>query len=193
MREVAFGQDGSYSPEAIVTRCNAELANSFGNLAQRVLSMIFKNLDGELSAISAQDADLELLAIVRKACAEELVASFEALDFSNGIEGWMRAVFACNQYVDEQAPWTLKKTDPERMKAVLLTLFKAVRDLAIAIRPVVPASGDKLLDQLGIPQEERTFAALGDDGWYQRLVESGFRLEQPVGVFPRLEMPAEDA
>ncbi len=193
MREVAFGQDGSYSPEAIVTRCNAELANSFGNLAQRVLSMIFKNLDGELSAISAYDADLELLTIVRKACAEELVACFEALDFSNGIEAWMRAVFACNQYVDEQAPWTLKKTDPERMKAVLLTLFKAVRDLAIAIRPVVPASGDKLLDQLGIPQEERTFAALGDDSWYQRLVESGFRLEQPVGVFPRLEMPAEDA
>lgn len=193
MREVAFGQDGSYSPEAIVTRCNAELANSFGNLAQRSLSMIFKNLDGQLSAISPQDADRELLATVRKACAVDLVESFEALDFSNGIEAWMRAVFACNQYVDEQAPWTLKKTDPERMKAVLLTLFKAVRDLAIAIRPVVPTSGDKLLVQLGIPVEERSFAALADEAWYQRLVDSGFRLEQPVGVFPRLELPAEDA
>ena len=193
MREVAFGQDGSYSPEAIVTRCNAELANSFGNLAQRSLSMIFKNLDGELSNFSKQEADTQLLAAVADACGKELVGAFEALDFSVGIEAWMRAVFACNQYVDEQAPWTLKKTDPERMKAVLLTLFKAVRDLAIAIRPVVPASADKLLDQLGIPAAERTFAALGDDSWYQRLVESGFRLEQPVGVFPRLELPAEDA
>ena len=79
------------------------------------------------------------------------------------------------------------------MKAVLLTLFKAVRDLAIAIRPVVPTAGDKLLDQLGIPAEERTFAALADDSWYQRLIDSGFRLEQPVGVFPRLELPAEEA
>lgn len=193
MREVAFGQDGSYSPEAIVTRCNAELANSFGNLAQRSLSMIFKNLDGELAEFSAQEADNELLNTVAQACGKEFIAAFEALDFSSGIEAWMRAVFACNQYVDEQAPWTLKKTDPERMKAVLLTLFKAVRDLAIAIRPVVPSSADKLLDQLGIPAAERDFADLADSGWYQRLVASGFKLDQPVGVFPRLEMPAEDA
>ncbi len=193
MREVAFGQDGSYSPEAIVTRCNAELANSFGNLAQRSLSMIFKNLDGELAEFSTQAADDELLSTVAQACGKDLVAAFEALDFSAGIEAWMRAVFACNQYVDEQAPWTLKKTDPERMKAVLLTLFKAVRDLAIAIRPVVPVSADKLLDQLGIPAAERGFADLADGAWYQRLRASGFKLEQPVGVFPRLELPAEDA
>lgn len=193
MREVAFGQDGSYSPEAIVTRCNAELANSFGNLAQRSLSMIFKNLGGELAEFSTQAADLELLSTVGQACGKELVAAFEALDFSTGIEAWMRAVFACNQYVDEQAPWTLKKTDPERMKAVLLTLFKAVRDLAIAIRPVVPVSADKLLDQLGIPAAERGFADLADGAWYQRLLASGFKLEQPVGVFPRLELPAEHA
>jgi methionyl-tRNA synthetase len=57
LREVAFGQDGSYSPEAIVTRCNAELANSYGNLVQRVLSMIFKNLDGELGAFSSTETD----------------------------------------------------------------------------------------------------------------------------------------
>ncbi len=193
MREVAFGQDGSYSPEAIVTRCNAELANSFGNLAQRSLSMIFKNLGGELAEFSTQAVDEELLSTVAQACAKELVAAFEALDFSAGIEAWMRAVFACNQYVDEQAPWTLKKTDPERMKAVLLTLFKAVRDLAIAIRPVVPVSADKLLDQLGVPAAERGFADLADSAWYQRLLASGFKLEQPVGVFPRLALPAEDA
>lgn len=193
MREVAFGQDGSYSPEAIVTRANAELANSFGNLAQRVLSMIFKNLDGEVKVFEQQDADRQLLAQVGAACKVELPQAFAALDFSNGIEAWMRAVFACNQFVDEQAPWTLKKTDPERMGAVLLTLFMAVRDLAIAIRPVVPASADRLLDQLGIIATERDYAALADDGWYARLCASGYRVTQPVGVFPRLELPAEPA
>lgn len=193
MREVAFGQDGSYSTEAIVTRCNAELANSFGNLAQRVLSMIFKNLDGELGAFSTAEADDQLHVAVATACGSELPNAFSALDFSVGIEAWMRAVFTSNQYVDEQAPWTLRKTDPERMRVVLLTLFVAVRDLAIAIRSVVPASADKLLDQMGIPADERDFAALADAGWYQRLVATGFRIGQPTGAFPRLELPAEDA
>ncbi len=190
LAEVPFGKDGSFSAEAIVTRCNAELANSFGNLAQRVLSMIYKNLDGALSAFEPAEADRALLERVAGAAAEQR-KSFEALDFSAGIEAWMRAVFGCNQYVDEQAPWALRKTDPERMRTVLLTLFAAVRGLAIAIRPVVPGSADRLLDQMGIPASARDYAALADDGWYGSLVASGFRLAQPVGVFPRLELSSE--
>ena len=192
MREISFGQDGSYSPEAIVTRANAELANSFGNLAQRVLSMIFKNLGGELDAGTAEaEADAVLQSTV-KSSIEKLAADFEALAFSDGLDAWMRAVFACNQYVDEQAPWDLRKTDPERMAGVLMTLFRCVRDLAIAVRPVVPASADKLLDQMGVSPDARDFAALDDTDWFKTLAASGFRLEKPVGVFPRLEMPTEE-
>ncbi len=193
LREVSFGQDGSYSAEAIVTRCNAELANSFGNLAQRSLSMIFKNLDGKLSAFEPAEVDAALLATVQAACSNEFPAAFGALDLSGAIEAWMRAVFACNQYVDEQAPWTLRKTDPERMRVVLMTLFSAVRSLAIAIRPVVPASADRLLDQMGIPAVARDFAALGTTNWLDELLDGGFTLEQPFGVFPRLELPADEA
>lgn len=193
MREVAFGQDGSYSPEAIVTRANAELANSFGNLAQRVLSMIFKNLDGEIQMKSSPaEVDTALEDTVRGHIAE-LRAEFGRLAFSDGLEAWMRAVFACNQYVDEQAPWTLRKTDPERMGVVLLTLFRCVRDLALALRPVTPAAVDRLLDQMGIAADERDFAALENASWFTDLGAGGFRVAQPVGVFPRLEMPAEDA
>lgn len=194
MREIAFGQDGSYSPEAIVNRANAELANSFGNLAQRTLSMIFKNCDGALhDGYSPTEADLKLEALVKDACGSELPREFEVLNFSTGLEAWMRAVFACNQYVDEQAPWALRKTDPERMVAVLMTLFRCVRHLAIAVMPVVPASADRLLDQLGIPADERDFAALEDADWFSRLVSSGFALSQPQGVFPRLELPENEA
>jgi len=192
MREVAFGQDGSYSPEAIVTRANAELANSFGNLVQRVSSMIFKNMDGKLRNFSKIEADTQLLAAVRAGCAE-LVSEFDALNFSAGIEAWMRGVFACNAYVDEQAPWALRKTDPERMEAVLLCLFMAIRDLAIAISPVVPAAAAKVLDQLGVPAGERDLAALADSEWYGRRVAAGMALEAPNPAFPRLELPAEDA
>src|SRR3546814_14859468 len=100
--------------------------------------MIFKNLDGKLSAdyMPAQD-DVDLLTDLADMATVRLPHEFEQLAFSVGIEDWIRAVFACNQYVDTQAPWALRKTDPERMRAVLMTLFRAVRTLAIATRPEI--------------------------------------------------------
>jgi methionyl-tRNA synthetase len=193
LREVAFGQDGSYSPEAIVTRANAELANSFGNLAQRTLSMIFKNLDGKLEAdLQLIEGDAALADAVTLGI-DGLRRAFLDLDFSAGLEAWMRAVFACNQYVDEMAPWALRKTDPERMATVLTVLFRCVRSLAIAVRPVVPEAIDRLLDQMGVRADARDYAALGDDTWFADLLTSGYRVEKPEGVFPRLELPEEAA
>jgi methionyl-tRNA synthetase len=149
-------------------------------------------MNGELAAFSSTDADDALLATVREAAAVDLPREFAALNFSVGIEAWMRAVFACNAYIDEQAPWSLRKTDPERMRAVLLTLFMAIRDLTIAIAPVVPAAAGKVLDQLGIPAEARGFTAFAHAGWYMERVATGEALAQPVGAFPRLELPAEE-
>src|SRR5690349_7893394 len=93
LREVPFGQDGSYSAEAIVNRANAELANSFGNLAQRTLSMIYKNLDGVLPAVGEAGGDRELLAVVEEANKKDVPEAFQRLAFSVGIEAWLRAVF----------------------------------------------------------------------------------------------------
>ncbi len=189
MREVAFGQDGSYSPEAIVTRANAELANSFGNLVQRVLSFIAKNCGGGFAAQApVLDVDASLRAKVATACREELPAAFDRMAFSVGIEAWMQAVFACNQYVDEQAPWALRKTDPARMERVLATLCGCIRDLAIAISPVVPVASAKMLDALCIAPDQRDLKALADDPALGEI-----RVDTPTPVFPRLELPAEDA
>ena len=191
LREVSFGQDGSYSAEAIVTRVNAELANSFGNLAQRTLSFIAKNLDGALPDAGRGDpADAMLIEEMVVACAG-LRTAFDDLMLSQGIEAWMRGVFACNQYIDAQAPWALRKTDPARMHAVLGTLVRAIRMLAIAILPVVPQSAGKVLDQLGA--DERDHAAIDDDGWYGRQQAAGFTIAPPSPVFPRLELPAAAA
>jgi methionyl-tRNA synthetase len=189
MAEVTFGQDGSYSAEALVNKVNAELANSFGNLAQRTLSMIAKNMDGQLEHFTTESADKALLDTVTEACTTTLPREFENLNFSVGIEAWLRAVYACNAYVDEQAPWALKKTDPERMKAVLQTLFIAIRDLAIAIQPVVPEKAAALLDQLGVAGENRSYADLGDAEWFDALVAAGHAIDKPTPVFPRLELP----
>ncbi len=193
MREVAFGQDGSYSPQAIVTRCNAELANSFGNLVQRTLSMIAKNMDGAILDYEAAGEDKALLSKVQEACREALPREFEGLAFSVGIEAWMEAVWACNQYVDEQAPWALRKTDPKRMEAVLLTLYIAIRDLALAIQPVVPSKAKAVLDMLGVAEDRRGFGDLADESWYGALVAAGHRIGKPEPVFPRLELPENEA
>jgi len=171
LREVPFGQDGSYSAEAIVNRANAELANSFGNLAQRTLSMIFKNLEGVIPETGQAEEDQALLEQVAQRC-QHLADNFERLAFSTGLEEWMLGVFACNAYVDTKAPWALRKTDPDRMAAVLGTLVAAVRRLAEAVRPVIPASAEKLI-------------AVIDAG------EGGVPIAQPQPLFPRLELEEE--
>jgi methionyl-tRNA synthetase len=191
LREVTFGQDGSYNAEAIVARVNADLANSFGNLAQRTLSFIARNLEGRLPGEGkGAPADEALLALVAEAVENEMPAHFEALTLSQGIEAWLKAVFACNQYIDAEAPWTLRKTDPERMEAVLSTLYRAITDLAVAIQPVIPSSAARLLDQMGVPAGERDLAALTDKGRYRRLAGSRFVLQPPSPIFPRLDAPA---
>ncbi|WP_294332768.1 methionine--tRNA ligase [uncultured Sphingomonas sp.] len=175
LRDVSFGHDGTFSDEAIVTRANADLSNSFGNLAQRTLSFIAKNCEGAVQAGRADEADAALLAEVDTACAA-FTRAFQDLALSQGVEAWMTGVFACNQYIDAQAPWTLRKTDPERMHAVLGTLLKAIRRLVVTIEPVVPTSAAKLLAQLG-PE--------GD---------AAFKIAAPTPIFPRLELQtSEDA
>jgi methionyl-tRNA synthetase len=186
MRDISFGQDGTFSDEAIVTRANADLANSFGNLAQRTLSFIAKNLGGALPLAGRSDpADAALLAQVAEA-ASEFRREFADLSLSQALESWMRGVFACNQYIDAQAPWSLRKTDPERMHAVLGALVRAIRDLAILVWPVIPTSAGRVLDQLG--QVARDHDALGDGGWYERAAEAGFRIALPAPIFPRLAL-----
>ena len=102
----------------------------------------------------------------------------------------MQAVFACNAYIDEQAPWALKKNDPDRMRTVLATLYICIAQLAVGIVPVIPASANTLLDRMGIAPELRTPEGINAH-WYSPLAESGFRIEQPVALFPRLELKEE--
>jgi methionyl-tRNA synthetase len=191
IREVSFGKDGSYSPEAIVERANGELGNAFGNLAQRTLGFMAKNLDGYLPEIHGHtDADNALFASVDKAISTDVPQAFEDLALQQGVEVWLQAVFACNAYIDAEAPWALRKTDPERMETVLAALYICIAQLATAIQPVIPASAQKLLDMMGIPQDCRTYEGIRSH-WYSPLAESEFQIEKPTPLFPRLELSSE--
>lgn len=189
LREFSFGQDGGYSREAIVNRSNSELANSFGNLAQRTLSLIFKNCGGALPAVIGQDdVDEALMAHIDRVVRKEMPAAYTELAFAQALEAWMGAVSACNAYIDAAAPWALKKTDPERMEQVLATLYTCIAQLAVSVIPVMPGSMAKLLNAMGVENNLRDPQAIGS-AWYPALAQIGFTLEKPQGLFPRLDLP----
>jgi methionyl-tRNA synthetase len=185
LREVPFGQDGGFSPEGIVTRANADLANGLGNLAQRCLSMIAKNCEGRVppkGQFSAAEDELLMAIEFHRLIAQDAMAE---LAIHRAIEAIWKGVSDANVYFAEQAPWTLRKSDPARADTVLYAAAEAVRRLAISCRWIVPSGADRLLDQLAQPADARDFASL--DRW----LEPGLALPPPQGVFPRLEIAAE--
>jgi methionyl-tRNA synthetase len=186
LREVPFGQDGSYSHEAIVARINADLANGLGNLAQRSLSMIAKQLGGVLpDPGSFSDNDKAMLAE-----ADAMIGAARSAMATQQIHQWLNAVWSViaegDRYFAGEAPWALAKTDPARQKTVLYVIAEVVRQIAILTQPVMPTASAKLLDSLGIPEAERNFATLGG----ATRIAPGTVLPPPRGVFPRYIEPA---
>jgi methionyl-tRNA synthetase len=183
LREVSFGQDGSYSHDAIVTRANADLANGLGNLAQRCLSMIAKNCGGIVPGGDVVDAAAEALLGTIASTEQSMRQAMDSLALHGALASIWEAVAAANVYFADQAPWTVRKTDPVRADQILYVAAEAVRRIAILTRWAIPQSSDALLDQLGQAPEARDFAALA-----QALVP-GTPLPPPQGVFPRWVEP----
>lgn len=181
LREVPFGQDGSYSHEAIINRINADLANDLGNLAQRSLSMIAKNCEGRVPRPgSFSDADKAILAAADGLLAEAR-ATMDDLALHTLLSSLWRVVGDANRYFASEEPWMLRKTDPARMATVLYVTAEVIRRIVILVQPVMPTSAKALLDALAIGEADRTFAALADG---MRL-EPGKGLPAPSPVFPR--------
>lgn len=188
LREVSFGQDGSYSEEAIANRINADLADNFGNLAQRSLSMIAKNFEGKLPEPAAFTAEDEALLTL----ADRTIEVCRAEMATQQIHKSMSAVFSlsseANGYFAAQAPWALAKSgDTVRMATVLFVTVEVVRQIGILLQPYVPAATAKLLDLLAIPEVERKFSFLGEVG----RLKSGVDLPKPEPVFPKYYPPKE--
>ena len=190
LREVPFGQDGSYSHEAIVNRTNADLANDLGNLAQRSLSMIARNCGGVVPACGElADADKAILAQAEAA----LVTAREAMA-GQGIHLALAAIFGvvaeANRYFAGQEPWALRKTDPGRMETVLWTTAETIRRVAVLCQPYIPGSAGKLLDLLAVPADRRQFEHVAAG----HALATGTALPAPQPVFPRyVEQPEASA
>jgi methionyl-tRNA synthetase len=186
LRELPFGNDGDFSHRAVVGRLNGDLANDFGNLAQRVLVMINRDCGAAVPQPDAlADADRALLDGAQSLLGNVRTHLNEQA-FHLALETIWRVVAEANRYVDEQAPWALRRSDPARMRTVLYTLAETIRYLGILVQPFVPGSAAKLLDQLAVPVGSRDFGALA-----QAPLTPGTRLPKPEGIFPRfVEAPA---
>jgi methionyl-tRNA synthetase len=181
LREVPFGQDGNYSHEAIVNRINADLANDLGNLAQRSLSMIAKNLNGVMPAFAQPEAsDWELLeqayGLVDKARAAMNDLALHTLL----AETW-KVVADANRYFASEEPWIKRKTDQARFEAILAVTAEVLRVIAIIAQPTIPESAGRLLDLLGVPADLRMFSHT--NAGYR--VDAGTILPSPQPIFPR--------
>jgi methionyl-tRNA synthetase len=190
---VAFGQDGSFSFDALVQRFNSDLANDYGNLASRTLSMIQRYFRGEVpyaSAVTSRTAADKAIAEQAGRIIQECNTLFEDYQFSRALECVWSLVAAVNKYIVENEPWAVAEKDDEQSRSRLATtLYVAAEALRVAtalVHPVIPQSSARIWQQLG----------LGDIGkfrldqlkWGQ--LEVGTKLGGVEPVFPRTDKSA---
>ncbi len=187
LREVSFGHDGSYSPEAIVVRLNSELANDLGNLAQRSLSMIAKNCEGKLAPPHIfEENDTALLDMLKTLLptARDALAHYALHQILNEI---FRVIGEANRYFASSEPWALRKNNNERFETVMWVTAEALRHFAVLLQPFIPNASESLLDLLSIAKDKRDFASLNAPSPLQ----NGATLPAPVALFPRYEMKTD--
>jgi methionyl-tRNA synthetase len=187
LREITFGQDGSFSYDALVQRYNADLANGLGNLASRTLSMIQQYRDGH---VPASDGTGDIAESARRTT-EIAMESFDTFNFSKGLEAIWGLISALDKYIVERAPWKLarsaEKHDQAMLDETLYTAAESLRIICAWLYPVMPESARKIWAQLGMP-EGIEHARVADLHWGR------LKAKQKVGdvtpVFPRVEEKA---
>jgi methionyl-tRNA synthetase len=183
LREVPFGNDGDFQKRALIGRMNGDLANAYGNLCQRVLSMINRNCGAAVpQAGPLQDADRALLDRAA-ALLPQVRAQIGEQAFHEALITIWEVIGDANRYVDAQAPWALAKTDPARRDTVLWVLAETIRRVTLLVQPFMPDSTGKILDQLAVAAGDRAFTA------FDKELVSGTPLPAPQGVFPRYVEP----
>ncbi len=184
LREITFGQDGSFSYDALIQRYNADLANGLGNLASRTLSMIQQYRDG----VIPQSDGLGDVAVTARATTEAVLEAFDAFNFSRGLESIWSFISVIDKLIVERAPWKLFKSgDAHSQKLLDETLYTAAESLRIIcgwLYPVMPDSSRKIWEQLGMPTPIETLRT-ADLHWGK--LQGGQSVGKISGVFPRLE------
>ena len=182
MREIPFGNDGDFSITQLINRVNSDLSNSLGNLFQRVVSMVVKNCNGKIpkKPLVFEDKDTILINSIK-----DTLDTFRELIDNQKLDQYLKNVWViigdANKYVDEQAPWLLKKNDFNRMENVLYILLETLKQIGIILQPFIPISSDYILNHLSIPNHLREFSSIGI------FIKDDIDITMPTSLFPRIE------
>ena len=186
IREVSFGNDGNFSREKLLMRNNSELANKIGNLVQRTNSFAYKHCQQRVPVVKTNVIDdvydtqlfKELLSAV-----SDNVIQMESFHINKVLDNIINITEQANTYIDHEAPWALRKSDPQKMQEVLYMLLEILRYIAIMLQPFTPGSASKMLNQLNIPENQRSFSHLSKEF----AIKPGQELVEPTPIFPRLD------
>ena len=187
LREITFGQDGSFSWESLAARYNAELANGIGNLAARVLALIESNFGGLVPDPGRElDGEKDVRATAERAV-DAYQSAIERYAFNEALDAVDQIVRKANGYLVETAPWKLAKEpgNEARVAAILYTAAETLRVLAVLLSPFIPAAAARLWTGLGVPsplEEQRLPVALRWGG-----LAPGTKVTKGEPLFPRVE------
>ncbi|TDL94228.1 methionine--tRNA ligase [Macrococcus brunensis] len=191
LRELPFGSDGVFTPEAFIDRTNFDLANDLGNLVNRTIAMINKYFGGELSGYKGQlhekDAELEALALETKQRYDE---AMENLQFSVALQEIWKLISRTNKYIDETTPWILAKDESEKelLESVMYHLLENIRFAAVLLRPFLTQTPYKIFDQMNLNDDQlQNFESLNTYGQLGQIKVT----ETPTPIFPRLDAEKE--
>lgn len=178
LREVSFGQDGDFSISAMKNRINADLANSYGNLVQRVLSFIYKQCDGVIMASEDLTSEDNILLDSLDAALTSVRTFIDEQALHKVCDVIWQCIYDANAYIDTQKPWSLRKENVARMQVVLFVLTNVIKRLALLTFPILPKASEAILTTLG----ETQFSYTG----FTDLLPDRRKINEPTPVFPRI-------
>ncbi|OIO37677.1 MAG: methionine--tRNA ligase [Candidatus Omnitrophica bacterium CG1_02_49_10] len=185
LKEVAFGDDGTFSEDIFIRRINDDLANDLGNLLSRTLTMIDKYFDGALPGhVKDEAADEELKRCVDKVI-KDMDPMMDGLKFSDILSGIIGIVNMANKFIEKEAPWTLAKEDKQdRLATCLYNLFEILKIMALLLWPFIPSSSSKMWKQMGFKDALPSVDFDGDVRWGRS--KAGHRIAKGEILFPRV-------
>jgi methionyl-tRNA synthetase len=181
-REVPFGNDGDFSKDAISQRVNADLSNNYGNLIQRISTFIVKNANSQVSKPEKLDVSDEKLIKLFDETFKNYMEHMNAFQIDRALKHIFDYLSEVNSYVDNQAPWALKKTNIERMKDVLYLLTLVTIKCSVLLYPIIPSSINKILNIYNLSIKD--ISLININNFYPKLIT----LNLPNPIFPRIEL-----